>query len=281
METINEFLQFTIFQISSYKLTISEVVIITLIFSVTKLVLWLISKYLKRRVSHGKLDSGKQYAVHQIIVYIAYIIAIILSLDAVGIKITVLLAGSTAILVGLGLGLQDLFKDMVAGFVLLFERAVTSGDIIEIDGIVGQVKEVGFRTTSLLTREDIVLIVPNTKLTNNNIINWSQNKSLTRFAVSIGVAYGSDTAEVEKLLIQATKDNPDIATKPEPKVYFSNFGESSLDFTLYFFSKNLFRIERTKSELRFKIDEVFRENNVRIPFPQRDLWIKEYPKSKE
>jgi small-conductance mechanosensitive channel len=245
-----------------------------LIFLITYVLLWLFKKYLQRQERVKRIDSGKSYAVRQVVAYIAYVIALISAVDSLGFQITVLLASSTALLVGLGLGLQDLFKDMVAGFIILFERTVTAGDVVEITGIVGQVKEVGLRTTSLLTREEIILIVPNSRLTAENVVNWSQNKKTTRFKIDVGVAYGSDTRLVQKMLIEAAMKSPAVLNKPEPSVIFSDFGESSLNFSLLFFSKNLFRIERTKSDIRFEIDRLFRENKISIPFPQRDIWFK-------
>jgi small-conductance mechanosensitive channel len=277
MDKIKEFFEFEILSINEWELKVVNIAWVTLIFSGAFLLKWLFKKYLSRLENHGRLDGGKSYAIYSVVTYLIFIIAIISSIDALGFKVTVLLASSSAILLGLGLGVQDLFKDMVAGFIILFERTVTAGDIVEITGIVGEVKEVGLRTTSLLTREGIVLIVPNSKLTNDNVVNWSQNNRVTRFRVDVGVAYGSDTRKVEKLLLEAAKENKDVISKPEPMVFFQNFGDSSLDFSLFFFSRNLFRIERTKSDLRFVIDQKFRENNVAIPFPQRDVWFRNNP----
>jgi small-conductance mechanosensitive channel len=274
METIKDFFEQELFMIGDWELRIINIVWVVLIFLITRTLLWLFKKYLQRQERVNQIDSGKSYAVHQVVAYIAYIIAIISAVDSLGFQITVLLASSTALLVGLGLGLQDLFKDMVAGFIILFERTVTAGDVVEITGIVGEVKEVGLRTTSLLTREEIILIVPNSKLTAENVVNWSQNKKTTRFKIEVGVAYGSDTRLVEKILVQAAMKSSDVLNKPEPIIVFSDFGESSLNFSLHFFSKNLFRIERTKSDIRFEIDRLFRENEISIPFPQRDIWFK-------
>ena len=123
------------------------------------------------------------------------------------------------------------------------------------------------------------MIVPNTRLTTDNVINWSQNNIVTRFRIDVGVAYGSDTALVEKILVECAKEHKDVLNVPEPYVFFKDFGNSSLDFSLLFFSQNLFRIERTKSDIRFAIDRKFRESKVIIPFPQRDIWVRQMPSS--
>lgn len=278
MEKIKNFLDLTLITLNDKELRVSNIIWIIVIFAIAIFLRWLFLKYLRRLERRGRLDQGKAYAIQQVTTYVIYIVAIFTSIDSLGFNITVILASSTAVLIGFGLGLQDLFKDMVAGFIILSERTVTAGDIVEINGTIGQVEDVGIRTTTLLTRENIIIIVPNAKLTADNVVNWSQNNRVTRFDVSVGVAYGSDTALVRKILLEVVKEHKDVLKKPEPMVLFRDFGNSSLDFSVYFHSHNLFRIEVTKSELRFAIDKEFRANNITIPFPQRDIWFKNAPK---
>jgi small-conductance mechanosensitive channel len=276
-DQIRNFLSLVIFKTDKFSLEVADLISVIIILLGARLLIWLFKKYFNRQKHEGKLDAGKTYAYTQLLAYLVYVIAIVLIIENLGFSITVLLAGSTALLVGLGLGLQDFFRDLVAGFIILTERTVTAGDIVEIAGVVGKVKEVGLRTTLLLTREDIVLIVPNSKLIQENVINWSQNNKITRFRIDVGVAYGSDTARVREVLIAAVKDHPEVIANQPPVVFFEDFGNSSLDFSVLFYSRNLFRIERTKSELRFKIDQLFRENGITIPFPQRDVWFRSKP----
>lgn len=280
MHSFKDFLEYTIYELGNFSLHVYNLVNLLLIYLVAKLILWLLHLYFGRKHKEGKIDPGKQYAIMQLMTYFIYVISIIFAVDSLGFQITVILAGSTALLVGLGLGLQDFFRDLVAGFIILSERTVTSGDIVEIGGTVGRVKEVGLRTTSLITREDIVMIVPNTRLTNEHVINWSQNNSkVTRFEINVGVAYGSDTEKVCELLIACAQNHEQVIKIPGPSVLFRDFGNSSLDFGLIFYSNNLFRIERTKSDLRFAIDKAFRENNITIPFPQQDVWVRQLPQN--
>lgn len=280
-DQITKILEYQFFSIEigerEFSLSVMEVLIVILIFVLTKAMLWLLRRALKSRVNSKKLDEGKAYAITQILTYLLWSIAIIYALDYMGVKVTVLLAGSTALFVGLGLGLQDAFKDFVSGFIILMERTVTVGDIVEVDNIVGKVLEVGLRTTVVQTRDDIYMIIPNQRLTNQHVINWSQSKKVTRFNISVGVAYGSDTRLVEKLLLEAAQENNMVSKTPEPSVQFKDFADSSLNFEVFFYSRNLFRIEKTRSEIRFAIDQKFRESGVTIPFPQRDLWVKQWP----
>jgi small-conductance mechanosensitive channel len=271
---VKELLEYNFFNLGKYHLNAYELILLALLLLFARFFLFLVKKYLERQRLKERLDKGREYAIYQMIVYLTYVITLAIGLESVGVKITVFLAGSTALLVGLGLGLQDFFKALVAGFIILTERTVSAGDVVEIAGTVGQVKEISLRTTTVTTRDDIVMIIPNQQLISDRVINWSQNKKSTRFGVSVGVAYGSDTRLVEKLLLEVAMTNELVQKDQAPTVQFKDFGSSSLDFTLFFYSFELFRIEYVKSQLRYGIDQKFRENNIQIPFPQRDLWLR-------
>jgi small-conductance mechanosensitive channel len=149
------------------------------------------------------------------------------------------------------------------------------GDVIEFEnGILGKVREIKLRTSKVRTRDGIVIFVPNSQLTNNRVINWTNSNVITRFHVSVGVAYGSDTTLVEKILTEVALADEAVNTKISPFVRFLDFGNSSLDFEIHFWSEEVWRIEFVKSRIRFAIDKKFRENRVSIPFPQRDLHLK-------
>ena len=150
----------------------------------------------------------------------------------------------------------------------------TERDVLDIGGLVGTVKAIGLRTSTVETRDSITVVVPNSKLVTDNVINWSHFDEKVRFKVGVGVAYGSDTKLVKKILLKIAADHPSVNEKPNPLIRFTNFGDSSLDFELHFFSRNFIHIEDVKSDLRFEIDNAFRENNVEIPFPQRVVWMK-------
>lgn len=276
IEWLRDIVDFELFSWDNGKhhLVLGNILLILVMFAIAKGVLLLIEKVINRRVKKFRVDEGRGYAIYQLTSYFVYTITVLLAFDFAGFHITVILASSTALLVGLGLGLQDVFKDWVAGFVLLAERSITAGDIVEVDGIVGEIEQVGLRTTIMKTRDDIILVLPNSKLTSNYVINWTQNGKTTRFALEVGVAYGSNTSKVKELLLEAAREHNQVNKHPAPLIHFEDFGNSSLDFKLLFFSNELFRIERIKSDLRFSIDKKFREHKVTIPFPQRDLWIR-------
>jgi small-conductance mechanosensitive channel len=273
--TLRDILEIKLFETEKLAITISDILIVILILAITKAVIELLKRLFKKQTIKRNLDLGKSNAVLQLLKYILWIAAIVACLDIMGINITIFLAGSAALLVGLGLGLQHVFQDFIAGIILLFEGSIKVGDIVEIqEQTVGRVKEIGLRTSKIETRNNIIMIIPNSKFISDNVINWSHLEKKSRFSVSVGVAYGSDVELVRDVLIDCANEHNEVSKKPPPFVKFEDFGESSLDFELYFWTRNNFGVEIIKSDLRFMIDRKFRENGIQIPFPQRDLHIK-------
>lgn len=218
-------------------------------------------------------DKVKFTTVFSFARWVIYIIVLLVVFDSIGINVTAVFAASAALLIGVGLALQTLFQDIISGIFILIDQSVHIGDIIEIDGKVGRVEEIKLRTTRAVTIDNKVLVIPNHLYLENSLYNWTQNGTLTRESVNIGVAYGSDVQLVKKLLIQAASTHPNVLSEPEPTVVFTDFGESSLDFKIVFTINDSFNVQFPKSDIRFEIDKLFRENNVTIPFPQRDVHV--------
>tara|TARA_B100000768_G_C11246653_1_gene362056 strand:- start:58 stop:894 length:837 start_codon:yes stop_codon:yes gene_type:complete len=274
MKTITDFFNFEIFNINNHTLSIFDLSSIILVGISAKLILWIIKKALFNKKKLHKLDEGSAFALFQIIKYLIWIIAITLMLETLGIKVTILLAGSAALLVGVGLGLQQTFNDMLSGIILLFEHSVKVGDILEIDGDMVIIEEIGLRTSKGMNVRQIVVIIPNSLITTNKVINWSHQTQKTLFNIDIGVAYGSDVDLVIKTLEESALEHLEFLECEFKEVRFINFGNSSMDFQLFFYSKNIFSIEKVKSDIRKIICKKFNENKITIPFPQMDLHIK-------
>lgn len=274
MEILDNILDYDIFRIGKLGFKVQELIVILLIFAATKFIIWLIRKGLNRKKDVNTFDQSNRYALFQIIRYVLWIVAFSFILDTLGIKITVLIAGSAALLVGIGLGLQQTFNDIVSGIILLIEGSTKIGDILEIDGDIVKLENIGLRTSTGLSRDDIAIILPNSLITTNKVINWSHQSMKTRFRISVGVAYGSDVELVKKLLEASVMEHPDITDKKLIEGRLVDFGHSSLDFQVLFFSKNVFRIEKVKSDIRLIINRKFIENNISIPFPQMDVHLK-------
>lgn len=274
MSWLSDILDYTIIEVGGHAVKIFQVILLLLILLVVRIVTNSIEHVIQRRAEKYDLDEGKKFAVIKLVKYFVYVIALVLGLESLGFDISILLAGSAALLVGVGLGMQDMFKDLISGIIILFEGSIKVGDVIEINQLVGLVKEINIRTSKVRTRDGIIIIVPNSSFINQSVINWSNGNKLTRFKIDVGVAYGSDVRLVEKLLVECTLQNDMISTRPKSFARFNNFGDSSLEFQLYFWSERIWRIENIKSELRYAIDETFRKNGITIPFPQRDLHLK-------
>ena len=274
MEILREFLEFELIRVGEYKIRVYTLATILIIFLITKLILVLIKKTLFRKRKINEFDKGNAHALFQIIRYVIWVIAVGLVLETIGIKVTVLIAGSAALLVGIGLGLQQTFNDVLSGIILLSEKSIKIDDILEIDGDIVKMQSIGLRTSKGLNTDDISIIIPNSLITTNKVINWSHQTKKTRFRIDVGVAYGSDVDLVIKTLEDSAFEHPDTSDRELTEARLVNFGNSSLDFQVLFFSKNIFRINKVKSDIRRIINKKFIENNISIPFPQMDLNLK-------
>lgn len=273
-----KFINTKIIKTDKFSFMIFHILIFYVIIVGTKVLLSIIESIISTKEQASQIERGKTKNVYQIIRYFIYLIAIAIFVQSLGINITILIVSLSALLLGLGLGLQHLFNDVVSGLILLFDRSIKIGDVIEVkEDVIGKVSSINLRTSVLITRDEIEVIIPNSKFTSDNIINWTHNRVQTRFHIDLGVAYGSDVRLVEQLLVDVAMNHPKVEKDPPPTVQFRDFGDSSLDFRLRFYSNQTFRIGGIKSDLRFEIDKKFRENNVTIPFPQRDVHF--YPKA--
>ena len=259
-------------------ITINRILFAVLVLLIARLFNWiLVQLVLFRYYQRKEIDVGSQYAINQLVRYIIYIIAVLAALQTLGINMTLIWGGAAALLLGVGLGLQQTFNDFFSGVLLLLERSVEVGDVVDVGGLVGTVRQIGLRTSKIQTRDNIMVIVPNSKLVVDNVVNWSHNDKNARFYVAVGVAYGSDTELVRELLTKVAREHDRVHTFPAPFVRFKEFGDSSLNVEMHFWSSEHIPIEDVKSDLRFTIDQAFRENNVSIPFPQRDVWFRNDP----
>lgn len=251
------------------KITVGMVIIVILSFLLTSVALRLIRSFITSKLMDE--DKMKFISVFKFIKYFVYLTVILITLSSTGVDVTILLTASAALFVGLGLALQELFQDVIGGIFIILDKSLLVGDIIEMDGRVARVFEIKLRTTRALTRDDKVMIIPNHKFISDTVYNYTQNHKTTRESVKVGVAYGSDVEKVRTILLECAKEQKGILKKPEPFVLFEDFGDSALMFALHFYVSDSFVDPKVKSELRFKINDKFRLNNITIPFPQRDV----------
>lgn len=252
-------------------LTIGLLLLLTVSLIAAKFLLKWLHHILTRKMEQE--DKQKFASVFKFSNYVVYLITVLITLSAAGVNITLVITASAALFVGLGLALQELFKDVLGGIFIIIDKSLQVGDVVEVDGKVGKVFEIKLRTTRAITRDDKVLILPNHKFISDIVYNYTQNHKTTREKVEVGVAYGSDVELVTKILEELAKEQKQILKNPKPFVLFDDFGDSALMFSLNFFTNDSFRDPRIKSELRYKINAKFKENNISIPFPQRDVHI--------
>lgn len=271
MAKIKDILNYNFNFTEDVSISVRGILFVLLVILITSIVLKIIRRLITRNLPNE--DKAKFDTVFSYGRWIIYLIFLLVTLHAIGVNVTGIFAASAALLIGVGLALQTLFQDIISGIFILVDQSVHVGDIIELDGKVGRVEEIKLRTTRAVTIDNKVLVIPNHLYLTNSLFNWTQNGTLTRENVEVGVAYGSDVQLVKKLLLQAASTHPEVIEHPEPLVVFTNFGDSALNFKLIFTLNDSFKATFPKSDIRFEIDRLFRENNIKIPFPQRDVHL--------
>ncbi len=238
-----------------------------------------ISRLLQRLLRRGvferiRLNEGSQSAICRLLHIIIMCIGIFIAIEYTGINLTTLAAVSAVLLVGIGLGLQNITHNFISGLILLFERPVQEGDFVEVGGVQGSVQAVNAYSTKVETLDQVTIIVPNSHFLSENVINWSYQDSKVRIHVSVGVSYGSDAELVAEALREVGRAHPEVLSDPEPQIQFLSFGDSSLNFDLLVWIADPTRQYFVVSDLNFAIVQAFRERDITIPFPQRDLHVR-------
>lgn len=270
------------FTIGNLSISVTSLLIGLGIFLLALLISRTLQSYLHRRMErHGYIDPGIRYTIFRLAHYLIITIGIIFALkNAFGLDLTSLAVVFTALSVGIGFGLQFIAGDLASGFILLFERPVRIGDFITIAGpdsrlTEGRVQSINLRTTVVVTNDHITAIVPNSKLVNQELINWSYGGKRSRISIPIGVSYDSDVEAVTETLLRAAEGVKHVLEEPKPSVQFLGFGESSLDFRLLVWTDRPRRHPQIKSDINYRIERLFREQQIEIPFPQRELRVRD------
>jgi small-conductance mechanosensitive channel len=278
--SFQKFLDYKFIHYKNFSISFENIISVVIIFFGAKVTLNLLNLYLQRRFRKDEhFDRGTEYVYMQVAKYVVYTLAFIFCLGALNVQPSIFLGGSAALLVGLGLGLQDVFKDMFSGFVLLFEGTIRVGDVIEFndgksnENIVAKILKINVRTTQIETRDGNILIVPNTKLTQEYVENWSHGSNLSRFRINLIVPYNVNTQMVSDLLIQAAMSHPKVKKSEPIQVRMTDFGDHGLCMELIFWADQSWDINQYKSEIRFEIDRLFRHYKIDFPYPQRDIHV--------
>jgi small-conductance mechanosensitive channel len=248
------------------------------------LVAYVVSRYLRafltRRFEHSRrLDAGLQYTVLRLTHYLVVAVGVLFALRlGFGADLTSLAVVFTALSVGIGFGLQYIAGDIASGFILLFERPVRVGDFITVGvdskTIEGKVRTINLRTTTVMTNDRIAVVVPNSKLVSDNLVNWSYPDQRSRISITVGVASDSDTDLVTQTLLRASEGIEYVLAEPKPAVQLTGFGSFTLDFRLLVWTDRPRRHPKIRSDINYRINRLFKEAGIEIPNPQRELILR-------
>jgi small-conductance mechanosensitive channel len=238
---------------------------------------WSLKRLIRGRLA-GRLrvDQRVLYASLQILHWLLLFVGVFLALQVLGFNLTSLAVAAGFLGVGIGLGLQNVVANFVAGILLLFEQSLAVGDRVEVGGHYGDVQKITMRATEIRTRDNIAIIVPNSRFIDSEVINWSHGDRRVREHVRVGVAHGSDVEVVRDTLLRAAAEHPRVLKDPPPRVWFLDFGESSLIFELLVWISEPLGRQQIRSDIHFSINRIFREAGIRLPFPQMDLHVRDW-----
>lgn len=267
------------FQMGNISVSLSSLLLGLLVIIGTIIVARSVSALIQRRFAlRSHLDPGLRYTIARLANYFLLVIGFLIALkQAFNVDLTSIAVVFTALSLGIGFGLQYIAADIASGFILLFERPIRIGDRITIGEDEGDVQSINLRTTLVTTNDRISIIVPNSRLVSQRVINWSYGDPRARIAIPVGVAYHSDVELVTSTLVLAAEGVDDVLSDPTPKVQFLKFGDYSLDFRLLVWTRQPRRHPQIKSDINYRIEKLFRERGIEIPYPVQDLRLTGLP----
>lgn len=264
------------FTFGNIQVSLTSLVIGVIVFALTVFLSRTVSTLLDRRLAkRAHIDPGLRYTIARLVRYLVVTAGILIALrQAFALDLTSIAVVFTALSVGIGFGLQYIAADIASGFILLFERPIRVGDRITIGDDEGDVQSINLRTTLVTTNDRIAIIVPNSRLVTQRVINWSYGDPRARISIPVGVAYNSDVKLVTETLLLAAKDVENVLSDPPPKVQFLKFGDYSLDFRLLVWTRQPSRHRQIRSDINYRIERLFRERGIEIPFPTQQFLLK-------
>jgi small-conductance mechanosensitive channel len=272
----NHYLDLPLFQIGQQPVSLLFLIRVAIFLIVLVLISHFAMRFLKNRIlNHTPLSHSQQYALARVISYLVFAFGLIVGLESIGLNLNSLVVIGGALGIGIGLGLQPIVTNFVAGLILLLEQPVRLGDRIEIGDTYGDVVRMKGRSTWVRTNDNVVIIVPNSEFINNRVTNWTANDPHVRISLPVGVSYNADPEKVRNILLEIANKHPDVLHDMPPQVIFTEFGDSSLNFELRVWTTRQVQTPKVlKSDLYFSVFAAFREHGIEIPFPQRDLHVR-------
>lgn len=248
------------------------VVLVVLLFVVTR---WVKNWVVQDLLARSRIELGVRLAVGAIVRYIVIAVGLVVILQTAGIDLSTVTILAGALGVGVGFGLQNITNNVVSGFILLLERPIKIGDRIEVGAVTGDVVNISLRATTVVTNDNIAIIVPNSEFISSKVVNWSYTNRDVRFNIPVGVSYSSDPDLVRRVLLEVADGHPGVLKDPRPDVLLEEFGESSLNFALRVWTREFTTVPGVlRSQLNFAISRALKTHGIEIPFPQRDLHLR-------
>jgi small-conductance mechanosensitive channel len=275
MENIGKTMEYPLFHLNQNPITLTSIVAGIIILLVFVFLSRGLRKIIETRLfPKYKLDTGVQLVILKILHYLLVGLGIIVSVQSLGLNLTSLAVVFGLLSVGIGFGLQHVTSNFISGLIILFERPIKIGDRITIGDILGDVENISLRATLIRTVDNVSMIVPNSEFITSQVTNWSHTDPKVRIHIKVGVAYGSDVPLVVNSMLEVAQNHPGTLKEPAPKVWFTEFGDSSLNFELLVWISDPKKALDILSDLNMAIDDIFRKKGIHIPFPQRDLHLR-------
>lgn len=258
-------LEYELYASKSITITIGTLIFTAFVLAVTKAGLSFVQKTIFKSASSE--TQGRLKSIFKFINYFVYLMVFFFILNTIGINISMFLTTSAALFVGLGFALQDIFRDLIAGIYILMDKTLNVDDIIEVDGKVAKVQAINLRCTIVETRNRQSVVIPNRKLIDNLVNNWTHDSPIVRAKIEVGVYIGTDVELVRKVLLSCVANHPEVLKDPASFVFLDEFGESSIRLILYYFVDKVFDNDRIASDIRFEIDKQFKQHAILLPVP--------------
>ena len=273
---LESILDYELMRMGDKQLTLKAILMLLLLLALVLIIERYFRRALRKHVlARTHLEPDLQYAISRFVGYCFITIGFFVALIQVGLDLSSLAVIAGAVGIGIGFGLQNVVSNFVCGLVILAERPIAMGHRVEVGGVAGRITRINLRSTTVVTNDNITIIVPNSDFITHSVTNWSHGDPKVRLRLPVGVAYGSDVESLRRVLLEVAAENPSVLKEPSPDVRFLGFGDSSLDFELAVWTIDMsHRPTRFRSDLYFAIERKLRENNIEIPFPQRDLHIR-------
>jgi small-conductance mechanosensitive channel len=275
MESIEAFLNTPVFEFMSREFTVGMLMLIPVMFLLAVWLLKFISKIVPRLLSKNGATPDAVHLINRVVQILVLVVMVVTALDILNVPLTAFAFVSGAVAIGVGFGAQNIINNFISGWILMWERPIRIGDTLEVDDTRGRVEAINTRSTRIRRVDGVHMLVPNSKLLENTVINWNLVNTETRTSVTVGVAYGSSVREVERLIYDAVAKLDGVLTTPAPAVMFDDFGDNALNFEVYYWLNASSEMERRKSrsDCRFLICEAFEKAGIVIAFPQRDIHV--------